>query len=269
MGSAEFSDRMWSYRYSLSPPTLKPSCFRLHDSSHLEKIGGAFWHLDNCLRLTPATQPGSLLRVDLTLQIQVMPLLRTLLSALLLVLSVSEPLNSPEENENEVFKHPEAEHTKSQNQVMENVIGNLSEPTPSNTLSTALESLTTTVPPSTSLPPQCPGNQVKLENSSVCSCPSGMVKEGDNCSCPGGFTLEGAAGCKVEERQNERLTEAAPLTTTVSPSTSLPPHCPGNQVKLENSSVCSCMDSCRRCCSPASPGSPDNEEEDWCSEKLW
>ncbi|KAI9547599.1 hypothetical protein NQZ68_014865 [Dissostichus eleginoides] len=45
---------------------------------------------------------------------EVMPLLRTLLSALLLVLSVSEPLNSPEENENEVFKHPEAEHTKSQ-----------------------------------------------------------------------------------------------------------------------------------------------------------
>ncbi|KAF3834878.1 hypothetical protein F7725_027436 [Dissostichus mawsoni] len=141
-------------------------------------------------------------------QIQVMPLLRTLLSALLLVLSVSEPLNSPEENENEVFKHPEAEHTKSQ---------------------ATLESLTTTVPPSTSLPPQCPGNQVKLENSSVCSCPSGMVKEGDNCSCPGGFTLEGAAGCK-----------AAPLTTTVPPSTSLPPQCPGNQVKLENSTVCSC-----------------------------
>ncbi|KAI4829144.1 hypothetical protein KUCAC02_023205 [Chaenocephalus aceratus] len=158
-----------------------------------------------------------------------MPLLRTLLSALLLVLSVSEPLNSPEENENEVFKHPEAEHTKSQNQVMENVIGNLSEPTPSNTPSTALESLTTTVSPSTSLPPQCPGNQVKLENSSVCSCPSGMVKDGDNCSCPEGFTLEGAAGCK-----------AAPLTTTVSPSTSLPPQCLGNQVRLENSSVCSC-----------------------------
>ncbi|KAK1896831.1 Balbiani ring protein 3 [Dissostichus eleginoides] len=98
-----------------------------------------------------------------------MPLLRTLLSALLLVLS---------------------------NQVMENVIGNLSEPTPSNTPSTALESLTTTVPPSTSLPPQCPGNQVKLENSSVCSCPSGMVKDGDNCSCPGASLWRGPQGVK-------------------------------------------------------------------------
>ncbi|KAL3047708.1 hypothetical protein OYC64_021815 [Pagothenia borchgrevinki] len=50
MGSAEFSDRMWSHCYSLSPPTLTPSCFRLHESPHLEKIGRAFWHLDNCLR---------------------------------------------------------------------------------------------------------------------------------------------------------------------------------------------------------------------------
>ncbi|XP_063746686.1 balbiani ring protein 3-like [Eleginops maclovinus] len=85
--------------------------------------------------------------------------------------------------------------------------------------------LTTTVSPSTSVPPQCPGNQVKLENG--CSCPSGMVKDGDNCSCPVGFTPDGAAGCK-----------AAPLTTTVSPSTSVPPQCPGNQVKLEN--ACNC-----------------------------
>ncbi|KAK5931108.1 hypothetical protein CgunFtcFv8_027286 [Champsocephalus gunnari] len=26
-----------------APPTLTPSCFRLHESPHLEKIGRAFW----------------------------------------------------------------------------------------------------------------------------------------------------------------------------------------------------------------------------------
>lgn len=47
-------------------------------------------------------------------EIQVMTHLWTLLSALLLVMSVAEPLNSLEENENEVLKHAEGELTKSQ-----------------------------------------------------------------------------------------------------------------------------------------------------------
>lgn len=38
----------------------------------------------------------------------------TLLSALLLVLTVAEPLDSQEENENEVLKHTDGELTKSQ-----------------------------------------------------------------------------------------------------------------------------------------------------------
>lgn len=54
----------------------------------------------------------------LSSQIQVMTHLRTLLSALLLVLSVSEPLNSPEENE--VLKHTEEELAKSQASDQEN-----------------------------------------------------------------------------------------------------------------------------------------------------
>lgn len=59
---------------------------------------------------------------------------------------------------------------------------------------------TPTVSPKTTLAPQCPGNQVMLESSTACSCPSTMVKDGDNCTCPVGFTLEGAAECKGEER---------------------------------------------------------------------
>ncbi|XP_039984519.1 multiple epidermal growth factor-like domains protein 6 [Xiphias gladius] len=127
----------------------------------------------------------------------------TLLSALLLVSPVAEPLSSPEENENEVLQHTEAEFTK--NQEIENAIGNLSEPTPSHTPN-ASAPLTTTVSPSSSLVSQCRGNQVMLESSNSCGCPSGMVTVGDNCTCPVGFTLEGAAECKdVDECEGEAL----------------------------------------------------------------
>ncbi|XP_031719731.1 latent-transforming growth factor beta-binding protein 4-like [Anarrhichthys ocellatus] len=125
-------------------------------------------------------------------------LLSALLLVLVLVLSVSEPLSSPEENE--VLKHTETELTKSQ--VTENVIGNLSETTLSPIPTTAPS--TTTDFPSPVLAPQRLGNQVMLENSAGCGCPSGMVKDGDNCACPVGLTLEGAAGCEdVDECEAE------------------------------------------------------------------
>lgn len=62
----------------------------------------------------------------------------------------------------------------------------------------------TTVSPSSSLAPGCPGNQVMQENSTGCGCPSGMAKgDDDSCTCPMGFILESGAGCKGEEGQNQ------------------------------------------------------------------
>lgn len=61
---------------------------------------------------------------------------------------------------------------------------------------------TATVSLASTLVPECPGNQVKLDSSAGCGCPSGMVKDGDNCTCPAGFTVEGAGGCKGEKGQS-------------------------------------------------------------------
>ncbi|KAG9347705.1 hypothetical protein JZ751_003718 [Albula glossodonta] len=112
------------------------------------------------------------------------------LLALLAVLAATDALSTPQDSSNEVLKHQEPELTIGQ------VIQHPTSPAPSST--TASQS-TTPVPT-----PPCPGDQVPLEDSTDCGCPTGLVKQGDKCVCNAGFHRQGAGECKdVDECTGE------------------------------------------------------------------